>query len=223
VSWQQAVLGNLCLGKWVLLADADELLVYPGCEQRSLSAFIAEIASEGADAVRIDMVDMYPFGDLRDADFAKQPPFAAAPWFDSPAIDPWHIGAGWFSNVHGFVSHLRHRAVPDAPPHDFVAQKFALLRYQPWVRLSQGLHYAANVNVSERSCWFAHFKYHAGFREKVETEIHRGQHFNNAAEYRRYATMLAEGHGGFGRHGVTAKYEGSESFSGRTLHSGGTR
>jgi Glycosyl transferase family 2/Galactosyltransferase len=223
VAWQQAVLGNLCLGKWVLLADADELLVYPGCEQRSLSAFIAEVASQGADAVRIDMVDMYPFGDLQDANLEKQEPFAAAPWFDSPAIEPWHMGKGWFSNVHGFVSHLRHRAVPDAPPHDFVAQKYALLRYQPWVRLSQGLHYAANVNVSEGSCWFAHFKYHAGFKEKVETEIRRGQHFNNAAEYRRYATMLAEGHGGFGRGDISMKYEGSGSFSGRALYSGGTR
>src|SRR6185436_9448838 len=37
VAWQQAVLGNLCLGKWAVLADADELLVYPRCESRPLA------------------------------------------------------------------------------------------------------------------------------------------------------------------------------------------
>lgn len=212
VAWQQAILGNLCLGKWVLLADADELLVFPDCEIRSLAEFIAEIEAEGADAVRVDMIDMYPFGDLSEADFNKQTPFDTAGWFDRPAIEPWLLGSGWFSNSNGFVSHLRHRAVPNAVPHDFVSQKYALLRYQPWVRVSQGVHYAANLKVSAHTAWFAHFKYHAGFKEKILTEIRRGQHFNNAAEYRRYAAMLAEGKGCFGEEGMSQRYEDSGSF-----------
>jgi hypothetical protein len=81
------------------------------------------------------------------------------------------------------------------------------------VRVSQGLHYASNLAVSNRPCWFAHFKYHAGFKDKVLTEIHRGQHFNNAAEYRRYATMLTEGKGGFGKEGISKRYESSASFA----------
>jgi len=98
-------------------------------------------------------------------------------------------------------------------PHDFVSQKFALLRYRPWVRVSQGVHYAANLTVSSKSCWFAHFKYHSGFKDKVLTEIHRGQHFNNAAEYRRYAALLTEGKGGFGKESVSKRYESSASFA----------
>jgi hypothetical protein len=213
VAWQQAVLGNLCLNKWVLLADADELLVYENCEKQPLADLVAEVEAEGADAVRVDMIDMYPFGDLNEADFTQQSPFAAAPWFDRAPITPWRLGSGWFSNGTGYVSHLRHRLLPNAVPHDFVSQKFALLRYRPWVRVSQGVHYAANLTVSSRSCWFAHFKYHAGFKEKVMTEIHRGQHFNDAAEYRRYAALLAEGKGGFGKQGISTRYVSSASFA----------
>lgn len=213
VSWQQAILGNLCLGKWVLLADADELLVFPGCEDRSLEEFVVEIEAEGADAVRTDMIDMYPQGDLDEADFEQQSPFDAAPWFDNPATMPWTLGSGWFSSMTGSVSHLRHRSIPDAVPHDFVSQKFALIRYQPWVRLSQGIHYAANLNVSKQPAWLAHFKYHAGFKEKIRVEIQRAQHFNNAAEYRRYTVMIAEGKGGFFKKDVSNKYDGSHSLA----------
>jgi hypothetical protein len=212
VAWQQAVMGNLCLGKWVLLADADEFLVYEGCEERPLTDFLAQVDAEGADAVQVDMVDMYPAGDLAEADFGRRSPFEAAPWFDSPPLTPWHLGSGWFSNSTGFVSHLRHRLLPTAVPADFVSQKYALFRYRPWVRVSQGLHYASNLRVSGKPCWFAHFKYHAGFKDKVAKEIQRAQHFNNAAEYRRYAALFAEGRGGFGDPQWSRRYEGSASF-----------
>jgi len=213
VAWQQAVMGNLCLNKWVLIADADELLVYENCEKRPLADLVAEVEAEGADAIRVDMIDMYPFGDLNEADFTQSVPFEAAPWFDQAPITPWRLGSGWFSNSTSYVSHLRHRLLPNAVPHDFVSQKFALLRYRPWVRVSQGVHYAANLTVSSKSCWFAHFKYHSGFKDKVLTEIHRGQHFNNAAEYRRYAALLTEGKGGFGKESVSKRYESSASFA----------
>jgi len=213
VAWQQAVMGNLCLGKWVLLADADELLVYERCEERPLAEFLAEVDAEGADALRVDMIDMYPAGDLAEADFSRQSPFDAAPWFDSPALTPWHLGSGWFSNSTGYVSHLRHRLLPDAVPADFVSQKYALFRYRPWVRVSQGLHYASNLAVSKKICWFAHFKYHAGFKDKVSKEIRRAQHFNNAAEYRRYAALFAEGRGGFKDAKCSRRYEDSASFA----------
>jgi len=74
------------------------------------------------------------------------------------------------------------------------------------------VHYSANMKVSDVPVFFAHFKYHSGFKEKVQTEIKRNQHFNGAEEYRRYAGMLAEGAGGFGKPGTSVRYEGSESF-----------
>jgi hypothetical protein len=213
VAWQQAVLGNLCLGKWALLVDADELLVFDRCEQRTLAQFVAEAEAEGADAVSTYMIDMYPYGDLADADLAAMTPFEAAPWFDAAPLIPWRLGSGMYGNGATWLSTLRHRLSSPSAPNAFTSQKTTLVRYQPWMRFSQGLHDASNVRRSAQPAWLAHFKYHAGFKDKVHTEVRRGQHYNNAAEYRRYMVMLAEGRGGFGAADLSQRYEGSGSFA----------
>ena len=214
VAWQQTILGNLCLGKWVVLADADELLVYPECESRSLIEFIADVNAEGANAVLTPLMDMYPYENLTDADFSKQNPFIAAPYFDQHPLIDWRLGSGVYSNGPTYQSAMRQRLSEASPPNAFTSQKYGLVRYQPWLRYSQGLHDVANATVFSQTAWFAHFKYHIGFKKKVETEIRRGQHFNNASEYRRYAAMLAESHGGFGAEGVSIQYQDSHTFRG---------
>jgi hypothetical protein len=211
VTWQQTVLGHHFIGRWAVVADADEFLIYPGWRHRGVAALIAAVEAEGADAVPLAMVDMYPFGSLEEADFASRPPFEAAPWMDRDAVQPYRLTACFFSNRVQQVSGLRHRLMPDGEPNGFVAEKVALFRYQPWLRIGEGLHSAANVRLSGQRAAFAHFKYHAGFRRKVIEEIARGQHFNGAAEYRRYAAMAAEGFGGFGQAGLSMRL-GADGF-----------
>lgn len=211
VAWQQALLGNFCLNKWVLLADADELLVYPDCETLSLADFISVIEREGADCVRTDMIDMYPFDNLYGADLTVHSPFTVANWFDAGSFEQWRLGNGFYSNSQSLLSTLRCRIVPGSEP--ITAQKYALLRYKPWMRLSQGLHDAAGVKVASQGAWFAHFKFHAAFKQKVEDEIHRGQHFDNANEYIRYAELLSQSDGAFGKENVSVCYESSADLS----------
>ncbi len=199
VAWQQALLGNHCLGKWVVLADADEFLVYPEWKTRPLSDYLREVAANGADALLTMMVDMYPRGPLSDADFSKAPPFKVAPWHDGEPLIEWRLGGGHFSNAVSYLSNLRHRLSSDSPPNAFTSQKVAVVRYLPWMRFSPGLHYAANVRKAENPVYFAHFKYHAGFRKKVIDEIRRGQHYNNAEEYIRYLDILECAEEGFWR------------------------
>jgi hypothetical protein len=211
VAWQQAILGNLCLGKWVVLADADEFLVYEDCENKDLASFVAEVEAENADGVFLHMIDMYPFGDLDDACFEKGAPFEVAPYFDRQAQIELKFGGGQFSNSRNFVNGLRHRLAPSRI-NSYVSQKYALFKYKPWMRLTEGIHYAANMKVASKTAYFAHFKYHSGFKSKVLAEIKRNQHFNGAEEYRRYAGILAEGKGDFGVDGLSEKYENSASF-----------
>ena len=211
VSWQQAVLGNHCVGKWVLLADADEFLVYENSESVPLTGFVEDIESAGDDGVLIYMIDMYPYGDLDDASFEKGNVFDVAKYFDKDALIELRFGGGMYSNSRNFVNGLRHRLAPSRI-NAYVSQKYALFKYQPWIRLSEGVHYTANMTVSKTHAFFAHFKYHAGFKEKVELEVRRKQHFNGAEEYHKYASMIAELSGGFGVVGVSEKYVDSNSF-----------
>jgi len=211
VAWQQAVLGAHCLGKWVVLADADELLVYEDSEQVPLSGLLQSFDEQGANGALTYMIDMYPYGDLDEACFSTGKPFEVAPYFDREPLIELRFGGGMYSNSRNFVNALRHRVAPSRI-NAYVSQKYAVFKYFPWVRLSEGVHYAANLRVTSTPVFFAHFKYHSGFKKKVTDEIKRNQHFNGAEEYRRYAAMLAEGAGGFGAEGRSVRFESSHSF-----------
>ena len=201
VMWQEALMAQFRLGRWSLVADADELVFWTlpdadGLVRGDLAALLRGADFERADAVRLFMLDMYPKGPMSDAEFQRSP-FSEAGYVDRvPLRKDWQ-GRGPWSNCTTFTSALRHRLMEetDAPARAnlFVAQKYALLRYTPFMTLSTGLHYVAGAKVAARDLGFAHFKYHARFLAKAEAEVARGQHFNNAEEYRNYLRLQAEG------------------------------
>lgn len=188
--WKRALMGQLRLDRWSLVADADEFLRLP--ERISLPEHLARLPA-GVNAQRVLMQDMYPQGDLTRADFSVAPPFMAAPLSDDDPFLRNSIWRGPFSNGETLTSALRHRLIPGSRVDAFVAQKTALLRYLPWMRFSTSLHYAAEVTPAPDDLIFAHFKYNARFTAKAATEATRGQYWNNAEEYRSYhATGFAD-------------------------------
>ncbi|MEZ5752519.1 MAG: glycosyltransferase family 2 protein [Paracoccaceae bacterium] len=186
VAWQQALLSHYRVGRWTLVADADELLIWSPGEGGPLAAHLALLDAEGADAARIFMLDLYPDGPLSTAQLAGCDPFKATPYLDEPPLLPLREHRGPFGDSETWTSAVRHRQMPGSRPDLFVAQKIALLKYRPWMRLSAGLHYVARARLARRSLMFGHFKFHAGFHAKAAEEAARGQHFNEAEEYRKY-------------------------------------
>lgn len=211
VMWQEALMAHFRLGRWSLLADADELAFWTlpdaaGHVRADLPQLLRDPDFQRSEAVRLLMFDLYPKGPLSDAQFL-QSPFVEARHVDrEPFCEDWQ-GRGPWSNCETLTSALRHRLMAEAgmPARRnlFVAQKYALLRYHPFMKLSTGLHYIAGAKVAARDLAFAHFKYHAKFHAKAQKEAARGQHFNNAEEYRNYLAMQAEGGDVFYRPGVS--------------------
>lgn len=193
VTWQMAILANLRVGRWSLVADADELLVYKGWEKTSLPKLLASKQFNDVDAVRLYMLDMYPKGELSKVTLESGDPFSEADQVDKEPFLRNMAARGPFSDSKTVTSALRHRLLPDSKPELFTAQKYALLKYKPWMRPSAGLHYVADLKVAEMEMIFAHFKYNAQFRAKAEAEVARGQHFNDAEEYRKYLALVSEG------------------------------
>jgi hypothetical protein len=212
VIWQQAVLSNHCLNKWALIADIDEFLVFPDMENQNLATYLQRVDEDGYDCVRTDMVDMYPCGDLKMADFKEGKPFELAPYFDRDPIRRYNFSSGIYSNHTSSVSNLRHRLDVKAAPYNYTSQKYALVKYKPWMKFSEGLHDSDGVKVADKPVFFAHFKYHSGFKEKSLIEIERGQHYNNAIEYRQYLSLLAETEGDFFSETRSIKYVNLRSF-----------
>lgn len=192
VAWQQALMAAFRVGKWSMVADADELLVWQEKQTQTLPDLLKTPDFQGVDAARIFMLDMYPKGSLAKATF-KTDPFAEAGFVDrEPFLSNW-TGRGPFSNMPTWTSALRHRLIAGSRADLFVAQKIALLKYQPWMRVSAGLHFLTDITLSPRELIFAHFKYNADFRRKAQTEVARRQHFNDAEEYRKYLALISEG------------------------------
>ncbi len=193
VAWQQALMANFRTGRWSLVADADELLFWNTDLSGNLPALLESPAFDDADAARIFMLDMYPRGPLAAADFVDDGPFEQAGFIDRHPFLSVSGVRGPYSDAPVWTSALRHRLIPDARPELFVAQKIALLKYRPWMRLSAGLHFVADARLAPREFLFGHFKYNAAFHAKAQAEVARGQHFNNAEEYRKYLALVSEG------------------------------
>ncbi|MCC5988262.1 MAG: glycosyltransferase family 2 protein [Pararhodobacter sp.] len=195
VAWQQALLAGFRGGRWSLMADADELLIpAPDWQGGGLPGLLeGDPAFADADAARVFMLDMYPKGPLADADFSSGDPFTEAEYVDHEPFLTVSGGMGPFTDAPVFTSALRHRLIAGSRAELFVAQKFALLKYRPWMRLSAGLHFVADIRCARRDLVFAHFKYNAAFRAKAVAEAARQQHFNNAEEYRNYLALVSEG------------------------------
>jgi glycosyltransferase involved in cell wall biosynthesis len=193
VAWQQAMISAFRLDKWSLVADADELLVWQEKQSQTLGDLLKTPDFRHANAARIFMLDMYPQGPLEGADFADATPFEQAGFADRVPFLSNTLSRGPYSNQPSWTSALRHRLIAGSAPSLFVAQKMALLRYCPWMRLSAGLHFVNDVDIAPRELLFAHFKYNADFRRKAQAEVLRGQHFNDAEEYRKYLALTSEG------------------------------
>jgi Glycosyl transferase family 2/Galactosyltransferase len=193
VAWQQALMANLRPGMWSLVADADELLVWQRERGETLPQLLAQPAFEAADAARIFMLDLYPQGSLSEATFASGNPFSEAGFTDRIPFLETSYGRGPYSDSSTWTSAVRHRLIPGSRAELFVAQKMALLKYSPFMRLSAGLHYVSGCRPAQRELLFGHFKYNADFRRKAQAEVARRQHFNNAEEYRKYLALVSEG------------------------------
>lgn len=193
VAWQQALLASFRMNRWSVVADADEFLFWQTGPGARLADLLAGPEFEEAEAARVFMLDMYPKGPLEEADFATGDPFSQAGYVErEPFLQRWP-GQGPFSDSPVWTSALRHRLIPQARPDLFVAQKYALLRYRPWMRLSAGLHFLTDIRLARSELFFAHFKYNANFHSKARDEVARRQHFNNAEEYRKYLALASEG------------------------------
>ena len=72
------------LNRWCIVADADELLVYPASEEIPLRRFCQDLDGMGASAFACILLDMYPGGNIADMTYTPDQSFIdACPFFDS--------------------------------------------------------------------------------------------------------------------------------------------
>jgi hypothetical protein len=201
-AWIETLLERHAAGRWCLVADADELLVYPGYPDRSLRDVIAYHEANGFTAMASVMLDMYA-ATLCPPKEAVGSLFDLCPHYDSNGIRVACrvlLDRAQDRLTGGFRERVLGTRV--------ILNKVALFHNQPGIRLSLSNHAIIGARCSDLRAVHLHFKFLADFHERVVLAIARGEYWNGSSEYRSYARALGD------RKTLDVLYAGSRRWAG---------
>lgn len=202
LAWIETLLERHAAGRWCLVADADELLVYPGYPERSVRDLIAYHEAHGFTAMASLLLDMYA-ATLRPPQDAVGSLFDLCPYYDSDGIRVACrvlMDRAQDRRVGGFRQRVLGTRV--------ILNKVALFHNRPGVGLSMGNHAIRGARCSDLRAVHLHFKFLSDFHERVVLAIARGEHWNGSSEYRSYARALGD------RKTLDVLYAGSRRWAG---------
>lgn len=190
VDWLNHVLDAFCDGHWTLTIDADELLVFPGCDDVGLRGLCGHLERHGARGVMALMIDMYGPGPVTEAVHAPTTSLLeTCPWFDP---GPYHaVRAGPFPHVQ-FSGGPRARlfdfsAYQPRPP---VLTKVPLVKWARGARYVLSTHAITPLPLYPMLAGLLHFKFLSDFPERVARAVAEGQYYGGSKEYRAYKDLL---------------------------------
>lgn len=193
VHWINALLARFAASHWTLVLDADELLVYPDCEDRPLPEFVELLEGKGADALLTFLLDMYADGPIRASHHRAEASFLeTCPFFDS---DSYTLGTGGLHSRVPARGGARRRLFWEGcgeqrgkPP---VLSKVPLVRWSPTREYLASTHLIEGVSLAPITGVLLHFKLFSDFVDRSALEVGRGEHWDGAAQYEAYARRLA--------------------------------
>ncbi|MFN3291864.1 MAG: glycosyltransferase family 2 protein [Gemmobacter sp.] len=215
VKWHNEVADAWAENRWVLTVDADEALVFDGCDQPgALHDLVARLEAEGAEGFFAPMFDMYAEAGLTDT--VLEPGDSLIERF--PMLD----GKGYrFAPKPGYprramTGGVRIRLfwndwhVPDTP--HIVMQKVPLVRWKKGFRYLASTHDMTPLKVASETGALLHYKFLPDFHARAMEEVRRNQHYEGAREYRVYAEVLARTGGGSFVGVESERYQGFETL-----------
>ena len=200
MDWMNWLLSRYGHGHWCLTVDADEFLVYPFCDTRTLPALTEWLQSAQIRSFSAMLLDMYPKGPIGEEVYQPgQDPFEIASWFDSGnyTITRHHLLRNLF--IQGGP---RARAFfADDPDKSPALNKIPLVRWDrrfvyassTHALLPRGLNIVYDEAGGEKaSGCLLHAKFLNTFPERVSEEVERGEHFAGSREYLAYHKKAAQ-------------------------------
>lgn len=194
MDWIMTLLRRHGRGRWCLVVDVDEFLIYPFCETRPLRALTDWLDSGEIRAFSAMLLDMYPRGPLHTHPCREgQNPFEIARWFDSGNYTINRDGA--FGNL-WIQGGPRTRSFFAGNPKTAPAlNKIPLVKWHrsyayvssTHMLLPRGLNLVFDAWHGEKaSGCLLHAKFLDTFAAKAQEEMQRGQHYSGSREYRAY-------------------------------------
>lgn len=190
-AWYEVLLRSFAVGHWVLLVDADELLVYPDFEAKSLQTLCRDLEQQNKRAFDAVLLDMYSDRTIADTHYqAGQSFIEICPYFDREFCSRTIESAGPFKNQTGFFGGVRQRIF--GKEGNYYLSKVPLIKYGTDCLLSGGQHWTnlPRPLIADDSGCLLHFKFFADFGAYVREQVVREEHYDNATQYKEYLAKI---------------------------------
>ena len=200
MDWLNWLMRRHAHGRWAVVADADEILVYPDWDSRPLPDLTRWLDGQGRRAMGALMLDMYPRGSPDAQSYTPgQDPFEVLNWFDAygywvrrqPKLDNLWLQGGARARV--FFA-----GDPDRAP---TLNKIPLLRWHRSYAFMNSTHSALPAHLNRTwvpggaetvSGVLLHSKFLPGTAARAVEEKERDEHFQVGTRYRDYYESLTE-------------------------------
>jgi len=181
--WMQELADTYATGRWVVTADVDELLVFPGAEALSLPQLCSYLDQHDQDGLFAVMLDMFSDRPLSQTRYARGEDFLeTCPYFET---DTYALAPGANPPFLSIFGGPRDRLFRDVD-----ANRKPMMKKIPLVRWREGFSYIFSthshrfVQLSDVTGVLMHFKFFSTFQELAELEAERGdrrqqQHYNS--------------------------------------------
>ncbi|MEO1329131.1 MAG: glycosyltransferase family 2 protein [Pseudomonadota bacterium] len=213
--WCNDLLRRHASGRWAVVVDPDEFLVFPRSETRGLADLVEFLDEERRRCMHAVLLDAYSDRSLGETVLGDgDDPFALCPYFDR---DGYIQQPGWgdATLIRGGPRMRVHfaNAIQSAP----ALNKIPLVKWRPHFHFRSSTHdanphFLNRANPAAKPAVTAalfHFKLIASLRDKSAEEIRRQQHYDGSREYRRYLEVEDER---FYDPGISVRYEGSQQL-----------
>lgn len=216
VKWHNEIADAYLEGRWVLTVDADEAMVFAGCEAPgSLRDLCARLDAEGSEGFFAPLIDMYS------AERLDQTPYVPGeslierfPMFDghgyhfdpTPGTPGTTVSGG--VRIRLFWNNRHDHEVPH-----LAMQKVPLVRWRKGFCYLASTHDMTPLKVSAETGAILHYKFMPDFHQRAMEEVRRNQHYEGAREYRIYAEFLKDPANRSFVYEGSVRYEGPETLA----------
>ena len=195
--WLNFLLRKYGSGHWCITCDPDEFLVYPFMDSRTLEELTAYLDASEERAFFCIMSDMYSDKSIDETHYqAGTDPLEVCPYFDK---NGYAVQTNeYYQNRHitgGVRRRIFDRNTPEEAP---ALVKIPLVKWEKHYAYVLSMHlilprFLNGTNTLKHTTGMVqHFKFLDQLTEKVQTEMHAKQHWNDSIEYKKYDEAIKE-------------------------------
>lgn len=187
IYWYNGLAREYCRGRWVLMADADELLVYDGMDTHVLRDLAAWLKGQGFDRLFAIMLDVYPSGAVGRGSRTVAEILEKDCWFDADGYSVRRLRTGWA--VHGgsrrrlFEKSGMSALISKYPFFEMTSERSVLNAHYLWP-------FDTGTNVAFGA--FLHLKLMDDFIKRAQVNEAEGQHWLGSLHYNTINRRLAQ-------------------------------